>query len=155
MADTAKPAVQRKRRRGRPPLKDQPKRSSFNTRIRMVLKEQLEAAAREAGRSLSEEIEFRLEQSLLEEEAQYRDFGGQGRFTLMKWFALTIKLAERITGKAWEKDRETFRIGNSAMQTMLEKGLPEVGGLSDEAADAIGKDLGDRLFALAKKLPKA
>jgi len=58
--------------RGRPPLTHgEAKRASFNTRLRSILKEQLETAARESGRSLSEEIELRLENSfrgeLLEE----------------------------------------------------------------------------------------
>jgi hypothetical protein len=56
------------RRRGRPPLAPgKAKRASFNTRIRSALKAELEAAADRAGRSLSEEIEFRLERSLEEQ----------------------------------------------------------------------------------------
>lgn len=54
------------RRRGRP-RKHTAKRASFHTRIREVLKGRLEAAAAEAGRSLSEEIEHRLEQSFRDE----------------------------------------------------------------------------------------
>jgi hypothetical protein len=52
-----------KPRRGRPPKAGVPKRGSFNTRIRDSVKARLEDAAREAGRSLSEEIETRLERS--------------------------------------------------------------------------------------------
>jgi hypothetical protein len=51
-------------RRGRPPKGGEGKRASFNTRIRDSLKQRLEAAAANAGRSLSEEIEFRLERSM-------------------------------------------------------------------------------------------
>jgi hypothetical protein len=40
------------------------KRASFNTRLRPSLKLALESAAKQGGRSLSEEIEFRLERSL-------------------------------------------------------------------------------------------
>lgn len=40
------------------------KRASFNTRLRPSLKRSLEEAASQEGRSLSEEIEFRLELSL-------------------------------------------------------------------------------------------
>jgi hypothetical protein len=55
-------------RRGRPPLESgKAKRASFNTRLRPNLKLSLESAAREEGRSLSEEIEFRLERSLEEQ----------------------------------------------------------------------------------------
>jgi hypothetical protein len=49
--------------RGGSPL--EPKRASFNnSRLRSALKLELEAAAKDHGRSLSEEIEFRLERSL-------------------------------------------------------------------------------------------
>src|SRR5947207_263931 len=52
-------------RRGRPPLPaGEGKRASFNTRISPQLKMQLQLAAAEAGRSLSEEIEYRLALSL-------------------------------------------------------------------------------------------
>jgi hypothetical protein len=52
------------KQRGRPPkTPGEAKRASFNTRLRSGLKEALEESARGAGRSLSEEIEFRLEQS--------------------------------------------------------------------------------------------
>jgi hypothetical protein len=52
-----------KPRRGRPPKAGAAKRGSFNTRIRDAVKARLEDAARKAGRSLSEEIESRLERS--------------------------------------------------------------------------------------------
>ena len=56
------------RRRGRPPLEPgKAKRAAFNTRLRSALKAELETAAERAGRSLSEEIEFRLERSLEEQ----------------------------------------------------------------------------------------
>jgi hypothetical protein len=53
------------KQRGRPPLEPgKAKRAAFNTRLRPSLKLALEAAAKQEGRSLSEEIEFRLERSL-------------------------------------------------------------------------------------------
>lgn len=63
-----------KRRRGRPPLKPSgAKRSSFNTRLTLQLKKRLVREAATTGRSLSEEIEVRLEQSF-----QLTDFSLQG-----------------------------------------------------------------------------
>ena len=57
-------ASAKKRTRGRPPLKPgRGKRSSFNTRITSQLKERLERDAKSAGRSLSEQIERRLEEA--------------------------------------------------------------------------------------------
>ena len=59
-----------KRRPGRPPKPlDQVKRDTFQTRIRSPLKQRLEEAAAENGRSLSEEIEARLEASWRDENA--------------------------------------------------------------------------------------
>jgi hypothetical protein len=56
------------KRRGRPPLEPgKAKRAAFNARLRPALKLALETAARQQGRSLSEEIEFRLERSLDQE----------------------------------------------------------------------------------------
>ena len=56
---------------GRPPLTPgRPKRSAFNTRIRAELKDRLTGRAVECGRSLSEEIERRLELSFDDDEAR-------------------------------------------------------------------------------------
>ena len=52
-----------KRGPGRPSQHGEVKRSYFQTRIRESLKQRLEADAAEQGRSLSEEIELRLEES--------------------------------------------------------------------------------------------
>lgn len=52
-----------KRGPGRPPKRGEPKRAPFQTRIRESLRDRLEAAADANGRSLSEEIEQRLEDS--------------------------------------------------------------------------------------------
>ena len=53
-----------KNRGGRPPMAPgQAKRGTFATRLRPQLKARLEKAALENGRSLSEEIEVRLEES--------------------------------------------------------------------------------------------
>ncbi len=65
------------RRTGRPPITPgQPKRSAFNTRLRAEIKKRLEFEAESAGRSLSEEIEIRLEQSFRDEDALIEAFGG-------------------------------------------------------------------------------
>jgi hypothetical protein len=58
--------------RGRRPLTGgEAKRASFKTRIRPSLKDRLEEDAGRAGRSLSEEIEHRLEASIAAEDDPY------------------------------------------------------------------------------------
>jgi hypothetical protein len=89
------------RRRGRPPLSPgAPKRASFNTRLREALKGQLETAAEAAGRSLSEEIEFRLEQSFQAEEA----LGGPRTRALFRSLANLTRLWKANEPDAWLDD---------------------------------------------------
>lgn len=49
---------------GRPPISGEAKRVQFNTRIRHGVRETLQLRAEKAGRSLSEEIEKALEESV-------------------------------------------------------------------------------------------
>jgi hypothetical protein len=91
-AATSKPA-----RRGRPPLKSgEAKRASFNTRLRKALKEQLEESARAAGRSLSEEIESRLERSF----DRTKSLGGVEYEALFQMMAAAARVIEVRLGKS-------------------------------------------------------
>ena len=75
------------KKRGRPRMKPgQAKRASFNTRLRAPLKEHLAKEAAIAGRSLSEEIEHRLERSL-DVMAHIEDaFGSEENYRLARMF---------------------------------------------------------------------
>lgn len=142
-----------RKKRGRPPLPaEEGKRFPLSMRTTKAVRESLHAAADQSGRSIAQEVEHRLERSFQEDEARYREFGGEDRYRIMKWLALSTEMAERVTDKSWTKDRETFRIAVAAMQTMLEQGMPASGGLSDEAADDIGKKLGASIAEMAKNL---
>ena len=100
MATQNRSASRLRRQRGRPPLKKgEAKRSSFNTRLRDRVKERLEAEAANAGRSLSEEIEFRLERSFAEEDAKIAEFGDKMTYRLMKLLSLAKEWVEEGTGK--------------------------------------------------------
>ena len=109
MATQNRSASRLRRQRGRPPLKKgEAKRSSFNTRLRDRVKERLEAEAANAGRSLSEEIEFRLERSFAEEDAKIAEFGDKMTYRLMKLLSLAKEWVEEDAGKKMSKDWETF-----------------------------------------------
>ncbi len=128
------------------------KRKTLSTRITSELRDRLDKSADESGRSLSQEIEFRLEQSFRDEDARYREFGDKSLYMIMRWFALTIAAAQQITEKPWKKDRETFRIATNALWTMLRKGMPESGGgLPDKLADRMGRRLGENFMRLIMK----
>jgi hypothetical protein len=113
------------KRRGRPPLEpENAKRASFNTRLRPAVKLALGAAAKKEGRSLSEEIEFRLERSL-EEERQLTDalehvFGRQvAGLTL----AIGCVTKEALPGRrrgSWLSDRKTFRLAVKSINLWLQ-----------------------------------
>ena len=115
--------AERQKKRGRPGPKPRGpfvgKRTTFTTRITDNTRLLLNASAEEADRSLSQEVEFRLVQSFLEEKADnavrnttlqgvYDSFGGYETFTLMQFAAVAIKAVEQITGKSWRSDPETY-----------------------------------------------
>ena len=120
-------ASAKKRPRGRPPLKPgRGKRSSFNTRITSQLKERLERDAKSAGRSLSEQIERRLEEAYLRDEADdrvrentlegiYDSFGGKKKFEVMRLKASMIQMVEQRTGKSYFDDPDTNIKANNMM----------------------------------------
>jgi len=66
----------------------------------------LQKAAAEAGRSVSEEIEYRLDRSFYEA-AMYRGAFGERTGDLFRAFATAIWLIEKRAGKKWHEDRET------------------------------------------------
>jgi TraY domain len=97
------------RRRGRPALPfGEAKRASFNTRLRNDTKERLEKEARTAGRSLSEEIEYRLEQSIQVQDAQCEAFGGELPLKLMLALAALAAATSAVRGKDWLREKSVF-----------------------------------------------
>lgn len=123
-------AVSRKRgsglRRGRPPLpKGLGKRASFNTRLRDEVKVRLEQAAVVAGRSLSEEIEHRLERSLSDEDMRFQAFGGATRYFEAQMLASAVTAVENQTGQGWRSDRRTYREVKAVIAGILDALAPE------------------------------
>jgi len=84
------------KRRGRPPISpEQRKRNNVTLRLRDELKQKLEKGARATGRSLSEEMEFRLEQSSASDD----EFGGAEYRSIFQVLGAAAKFIERRTGK--------------------------------------------------------
>jgi hypothetical protein len=80
-----------KRRPGRPPKQGELKRAPFQTRMRGSLRQRLEESATANGRSLSEEIEIRLEASY--DSPIESLFGGRAGFTMANWLYASFKFA--------------------------------------------------------------
>jgi hypothetical protein len=111
-AATSKPS-----RRGRPPLKSgEAKRASFNTRLRNTLKERLEESARAAGRSLSEEIESRLERSFDRTES----LGGPEYEALFQMMAAAARVIEFRLGKSPLSDPEGSGVARNAWRQIIQ-----------------------------------
>jgi hypothetical protein len=104
-----------KRGPGRPPKQGEVKRDFFQTRIRGSLKQRLEEDAAKQGRSLSEEIELRLERSYARIEDQFGGAAGL-RMAIMLWsgFAHAGNQAAHMQGHSdwtsaqWLADRRCF-----------------------------------------------
>jgi hypothetical protein len=95
------------KRRGRPPKDGEGKRTNFNTRLRNSLRIELERDASAAGRSLSEEIEVRLERSL----SEAKTWGGHLNMAAHHMLtAVVFTLAGEVSGnpESWLYDLETF-----------------------------------------------
>ncbi len=113
------------RRTGRPPsTPGQPKRSAFNTRLRAIIKKRLEFEAERAGRSLSEEIEIRLEQSFRDEDALIEVFGGRNTDGVLKVMgSLAAHIQTRI-GKSASDDWKTGLAVGHAWKRLIYDWLP-------------------------------
>jgi hypothetical protein len=110
-AATSEPA-----RRGRPPLKSgEAKRASFNTRLRNALKEHLEESARAAGRSLSEEIESRLERSFDRTDA----LGGLEYEALFQMMAAAARVIEARLGRSPFSDPMASAVARNAWRQII------------------------------------
>ena len=60
----------------------------------LTLRRALEDAISVSGRSLSQEIESRLERTFLSDDAKFDDFGGKEKYALARLFAVSANLLE-------------------------------------------------------------
>jgi hypothetical protein len=115
----------RKARRGRPPSSPSgPKRASFNTRITQALKDKLSKASSSAGRSISEEVERRLEQSFERDHWLELMFRSRHFADILESMAKRAWRIEQRMGKRADTDLATSRAIQAlwlrSVQTMAE-----------------------------------
>ena len=95
---------------GRPKLpRGQGKRAQLNVRVTDELKNNMDAAAKASGRSVAQEVEFRLEQSFMDDAALARSFGGKHLMALMQLAGTTAAYVERQMGYPAHEDPASFR----------------------------------------------
>jgi hypothetical protein len=84
------------------------KRYPLNMRTTWEMRERLEVEARASGRSLAQEVEFRLQQSIKETDYLLEEFGGAVAFKLMKSLAGLASATSKREGKDWLRHAEVF-----------------------------------------------
>ncbi len=107
------------------------KRTPLNMRTTRELRERLEREAAASGRSLAQQVEFRLDQS-------YASFGREDIFLVARLLATAIQTIEAVTGKIWMDDAEAHRHTQEACRTILDAFRPP--GIDATESSTIGAD---------------
>jgi hypothetical protein len=108
----------RKRPRGRPPRREGERLSKNRTfRVRGGLDEKLQAAAAASGRSVSEEIEFRLDQSFDRDAFIGLVVGGDKNANVLRTIATAMKYASH--SGHWLNRRSTVEIVGDAASYII------------------------------------
>jgi TraY domain len=101
------------------------KSSVFSTRIRPDLRKKLEQAAKRTGRSLSQEVEHRLNRSFIEDDKIAETFGDRRTFILMRMMADAIHFGHERANLTWLDNPIEFEKAISAALLVLEAIRPE------------------------------
>ncbi len=107
-------------KRGRPPKAEGAKRSAIAVRTTEETKSRITRAAEAAGRSLTQEIEQKLELALSLED----EFGGPAGIALHRRIAWAVKQAEQQAGSRWTDTPTAFWMALGAIEGALEELYP-------------------------------
>lgn len=111
---------------GRPPLNPKaPKTVHISTRFPAELRERLLQAKAKSGRSLSEEIAYRLEQSFTEEPRSAAHFGGVKTRAVLFLIARALHHLRIVTGQSWLDHPFTFRHAAEAIAEVMGDFVPD------------------------------
>ena len=102
------------------PPKRVDRRKTTSTRITSETRAQLEEAAAQSGRSLAQEIEFRLEQSFRKDDEELEVWGGRAARAAWRACAAAAKALATKSNQDWLKDPETFQQVQSATAALLD-----------------------------------
>lgn len=98
-----------RKRGGQPKPPEERKRNNLTFRARDELRDQIRKCAEASGRSVSEEIEHRLELSIAGNE-QIRFELGEDIFRIAKAMAISLTQIEYWSEKNWTQDDDTFQL---------------------------------------------
>ena len=126
------------------------KRKTLTTRITERTRHRIEKAAEQTDRSLSQEIEFRLERSLSDEDVRFADLGGREIYEFVKRLARVANIVELKTGSTFGNDPYTRTQAIAAMTYVLKAYEIEEGGAAVKQGrsvltgePAVGKEVGE------------
>jgi hypothetical protein len=103
-------------------LGEETKREMLSLRVTPSLKSKIEAAAAATGRSMSQEIEFRLELSFMQDQAEGSAEAAELRVAVTY---LLRMIDARFEPSAWTTDPEAFRIAKFGIIALMNTIMPE------------------------------
>ncbi len=106
---------------GRPQHGDTPKTQALNLKTTVELRDLLEKAAAESGRSLTKEVERRLSSSFGLSEAAAAGNLAQ----LFRRISTLIETVELRTGKVWTEDAATFWAVRAGILEFIDRTMPD------------------------------
>jgi len=136
---------------------------TLTTRITEGTRKKLKKAATMSGRSLSQEIELRLNKSLDQDDVRYQDFGGEIQYRMCRMFA---DIANSIPTRAfqtenahWTDSKGQFLLALGAWKAVMMKILRDdfvFNSLPPDEIEKMGARIGSRTaIEVAKAIERA
>ena len=114
-------------------MNDTQKRQHLTMRVTQDMRDRIEAAATRNGRSRSQEMEFRLEQSLRSDAG----LGGPEQADLLRRMELVMDAASSVIGEAWWKRDVAWRLLRDCMGFLLNLYQPDP---PEKLSDVLSKE---------------
>ncbi len=131
------------------------KRKTLTTRITERTRRRLDEASEATDRSLSQEIEFRLEESFQRdrfENAIFEALGGREHYPLLVMVGNAVRMVEEGSGQRWHQDFETAAQVKNAITTIIDAFSPKPGTEAERVlGGARGADSGMQVIRLAEE----
>lgn len=109
-----------KKRGGRPSERDEPKRAAIALRTTPAIKERLFEAAEARGRSITQEVEARIEESF----ALEAELGGARLKPTLMEIAAQFARAEKMAGAVWNDDPKAYWLARIMLDDWIKRARP-------------------------------
>jgi hypothetical protein len=148
-------AQQKKRKPGRPTESPTgPKRVALSMRTTQAVRDRLDAARSESGRSLAQEVEFRLGRTIDIDDAMEREFGSVQTQTIFRAMASALARVESKTGKPWNTDWDTGAAVANSWRNIVKEYMPDIPEDLRADSDSVGPGVAPSKPVTKYKPPK-